>query len=557
MGLLTGRDRLASIRARCQGHGWLQHCTFWMDQLMSTTPKFCASCGTPLAEGAKFCASCGTPVQAAAPAAEAKEAAPAAPAAPKPVAPAPAPVAFKDPLSSLLAGGDSDSDDDDDRLAPPHAAGPVDGDDEPPAATKKSLPIGMIAMGALVALAVGVVAWVNSDEERLATFKCKFMGDKESCITKEDRLAELEEQRAKEEVQLMTALQGSFDLSYSPKEDTFVTIVQKRYEESRDDFVKRVRDGGPDTRELKDTLYGYSKEVKAGEGQSKLAIEFVTKADWETKNPERPKVYVPKPTAPKAGEPPLPANANGTCDPGETIENAPADCKPTPPDRPYTVWPKPLKEVILPVSLANLPMLEKEQADGTGKRLTAEAVAELKVKREASNKTVDEEGNVKQDPSLLVKTDAVSTWVYEIEMWAPGYKNRSVLFYDDPAPPALKIKELETQGWTARKFKKTPEGKLVIDMAAFDLLPEPRTIRIKLIQLQKELFCMRKGADFQGKNEQAKKDAEDLLWEQKAFSKETRAIAELNFTDPVLKPEFEAIMAKEMTGYVCPTAAPQ
>lgn len=533
---------------------------------MSTTPKFCAECGASLAAGAKFCASCGAPVAAAPADVEPKAAADAQPAAAEaaPAQPAPAKAApaktsapkaeFKDPLANLLSGGESD-DDDDDRLAPPHAAAQVDGDDEP-ATPKKSLPLGMIAMGGLLALTVGVIAWVNSDEERLATFKCKFLGDKASCVTKEDKLAELEEQREREERQLMIAMQGSFDLSYSPKDDTFVTIVQKRYEESRDDFVKRVRDGGPDNRQLKDTLYGLSKEIKAGEGASKLAIEFVTEADWKAKNPEKPTVYVPKPAAPKAGEPPIPANANGTCDPGETIENAPADCKPTPPDRPYTVWPKPLKEVILPVSLANLPMLEKEQADGTGKRLTAESLAELKAKKDAgAGGTTDEEGNVKPNPELEVKTVAVSTWVYEVKMWAPGYKDRSILFYDDPSPPDLKVKELESQGWTARKFKKTPEGKLIIDMAAFDLLPEPRTIRVKLIQLQKELFCLRQGADWAAKNDQAKKDAEDLLWEQKAFSKETRAIAELNFTDPVLKPEFEAIMANEMKGYTCPKPA--
>ena len=140
---------------------------------MSTTPKFCAECGAPLAARAKFCASCGKPT--AAPKAEQ--------APPIPVVESTLPIAdvqvqelvddpepddhhahkakhaggkFEDPLAHLL-----DKEDDDD-----HSKDQLDKEDalEMPEAdvapVKKAPPIALIAMLALGALFAGIVVKV-------------------------------------------------------------------------------------------------------------------------------------------------------------------------------------------------------------------------------------------------------------------------------------------------------------------------------------------------------------------------------------------------------------
>jgi hypothetical protein len=191
-------------------------------------------------------------------------------------------------------------------------------------------------------------------------------------------------------------------------------------------------------------------------------------------------------------------------------------------------------------------MLEKEQADGAGKRLTVEGLAELAKKIEeygvALKAAQAKEGaELPQDPQAGVKTVAVSTWVYEVHLWAPGFYKRDVLFYDDPLPTDFDKKKLEADKWTLRKFKRT-----------FDLLPEPRTVRTKYLRVLREIHCIKQSKEYAGKSDQGKKDAEDLIWEQLAFTKEKREIAIKNDGDP----EFEALKAEEIKNARCEKDAP-
>lgn len=518
---------------------------------MSTTPKFCAECGTSLQAGAKFCPQCGAknpgvapiagalaesappplpaaaPVPAAAapiPAATAAAARPAAAA----VAPAKAgPDGFADPVASILASSDDDGDDD--TLGMP-VKDEVTG--------RKPLPVGWIAMGGLVAVLLGITIFIRTDDERLAAFQCRFLGNKARCVTEKDRLAEIEKKEKEEENSLMGHHYGSFDLGFDPPEDTWVTIVQKRYEESRADFVKRIRDGGEDKRVNKTRKIGDYTQGKSADGQTKGLIAFVTEDDWRKKHANDPAPPPPPPTLPpppgEPAPPPLPAAVL--------------------PTGPVTWLPTAKKKLVLPMTLQTLPLLEKEQCapktaekDAVCERLTPDGIKELEKRKENPKK--DEDGKPIADPTTKIRTTDVSTWLYEIELWAPHHKPRKVLFYEKPAPPDVNLKKLEAEGWTTRAFKRTPDGKFIIDNAAFDLLPEPRMVAVpKYIQLLKEIHCLRETADFKGKTEQGKKDAEDLLWEQKAFSKEKRAIAEENDKDP----EFTAYRAAVFKTYQCP-----
>ena len=114
----------------------------------------------------------------------------------------------------------------------------------------------------------------------------------------------------------------------------------------------------------------------------------------------------------------------------------------------------------------------------------------------------------------------------------------------------LDAKKLEADGMTLRAFKRRPDGKFVIANASFDMLPKPETIRTRYIQLLKELHCLRKSKEYEGRNEQGKAVAEDLIWEQKAFSKVLREIAEKNEG----MEDWEEYKKKEFTGYQCPKA---
>jgi len=219
-----------------------------------------------------------------------------------------------------------------------------------------------------------------------------------------------------------------------------------------------------------------------------------------------------------------------------------------PPSGPISWWPKPNQKLTLPMSVQNLPMLEKEQADGTGKRLTADMVADIVKQQEAGIAAPKKEGEEKKpDPTQDLKTVAVSTWTYEIRLWAPGHEQRGVLFYDDPLPPDVDKPKLAKEGWTLRKFKKMPDGKLVIDNAGFDLLPKPETIRAKYLVVLKELHCLRQTKEYQGKSQQGKVDAEQLIWDQKAFTKEWQDISHKN--DGV--PEFEKMKEEAFKGLDC------
>jgi hypothetical protein len=142
--------------------------------------------------------------------------------------------------------------------------------------------------------------------------------------------------------------------------------------------------------------------------------------------------------------------------------------------------------------------------------------------------------------------------VYEVHLWAPGFYKRDILFYDDPLPGELDKKKLEADKWTLRKFKRLPDGKLIIDNASFDLLPEPRTVRIKYLRVLREIHCLKQSKEYAGKSDQGKKDDEDLIWEQLAFTKEKREIALKNDGDP----EFEKQKAEELKNANC-TKAPQ
>ncbi len=545
---------------------------------MSTTPKFCAECGAPLAARAKFCASCGKPT--AAPKAEQ--------APPIPVVESTLPIAdvqvqelvddpepddhhahkakhaggkFEDPLAHLL-----DKEDDDD-----HSKDQLDKEDalEMPEAdvapVKKAPPIALIAMLALGALFAGIVVKVSTDEELNARLQCNLLGKADKCITDEDRQAEIERKEKEEEINLMTARYGQFDLNFDPPKDTSVLIVQKRYEEDRASFIARIAGSVPckaqadcptnyectggegnkkcivkagssgDNRALKTKKVGDFKQLpKAEDGTSKGVISFLTEDAWKEKHANDPAPVPPTPPAPpKADDPPPP----------------PA-IPPSPPHvGPITWEPKPNKELQMPMSLATLPLLEKEQEDGNKKRLTADDVKKIEEMKNGPQEK-DKEGNVVKKPEMAVKTVAVSTWVYEIELTAPGYLPRKVLFYDDPSPPDLDLKKLEKEGWTTRKFKRTPDGKYLIDNAAFDLTPTPRVLANRYMQYTQQSKCMKEAPEWKGKPDQGKKDADDLLWEQLMFTKEKREIA-LKLEDD---PEFKTWRDLIMKDYKCPKA---
>ena len=224
------------------------------------------------------------------------------------------------------------------------------------------------------------------------------------------------------------------------------------------------------------------------------------------------------------------------------------------PTGPISWWAKKNQKLQLPMAVQNLPILEKEQTDGNGKRLTADAIAEIIKLQEAGGAPKPAEGEEKKpDPNQEVKTVAVSTWTYEIRLWAPGYEQRNILFYDDPLPPDADKKKLEAEKWTLRKFKRMPDGKLVIDNAGFDLLPKPETIRGKYLAVLKELHCLKLTKEYEGKSQQGKTDAEELIWDQKAFTKEWQAIGKKN--DGV--PEFEKMREEAFKGLDCKLVLPQ
>ncbi|MBI5607541.1 MAG: zinc ribbon domain-containing protein [Deltaproteobacteria bacterium] len=506
---------------------------------MSTgSPKFCAACGHALQPGAKFCPDCGeklTPAQVAEQAKIEEKKAEAATAEPAPAAPTKA-----EPKKAAPAP--SSDGDHDDHLPPPDHDDDLD--ELHPHKLHKGPSTPVIAGGIALVVMLGAVLFLTSNPERLAAFQCRVLGQADKCETEAMKLAKLKKQQNEEEQQLMVSAAAQFDLGFDPKE-SWVTIVQKRYEEPRDDFVKRVRDNGPDNRKLVETRFGdyVVSKAKGEQGQIKGAIAFVTAEEWTAKHssPDTQPALIPEPPPPppKPGDPPPP----------------PPPPVPVPPKGPISWWPKKNQEITLPMAVQNLPMLEKEQADGSGKRLTAEAIAELQKKIEEAasiNAAPKKEGEEvkKDDPVKDIKTVAVSTWIYEVHLWAPGYFQRDIVFYDDPLPPDLDKKKLEADKWTVRKFKKTPDGKLVIDNASFDLLPEPRTLQGRYIRVLKEIHCLKQSKEYQGKSAQGQKDDEELLWEQAAFTKEKKEIAMKNDGDP----QFEAERQKMLKEAKCEKA---
>ena len=537
---------------------------------MSSTPKFCAQCGAPLTAGAKFCAGCGTPTAVSA----AVEDAP--PPVPEPLIekldePDPddhhahkakhAGGKFEDPLAHLLDKED-DADHSQDQLDKEDA---LELPEEATAPTKKQFPIAFVAMGAMAAVVVGSLLFVASNEELSARVQCNLFGKADKCITAEDRQAELDRKEKEEEQTLMTARYGQFDLNFDPPKDTSVLIVQKRYEEDRASFIARtagsisckaatdcpanyectggegakkciVKAGATgDNRVLKLKKVGDYKQLPKGDdGTSKGLISFVEEKVWAEKHANDPApTPPPPPEAPKPGDPPPPPAV-----------------PPSPPRTGPITWePKANKELQLPMSLSSLPLLEKEQEDGNKKRLGPDDIKKIE-EMKAGPQEKDSDGNVIKKPETQVKTVAVSTWVYEIELSAPGYAPRKVLFYDDPPPPDLDVKKLEKEGWTTRKFKRTPDGKYVIDNAAFDLTPTPRVLINRYVQYIQQWKCLQEAPEWKGKPDQAKKDAEDLLWEQLMFTKEKRAIA-LKLEDDA---EFKTWRDLLMKDYKCPKA---
>jgi hypothetical protein len=549
-----------------------------------STPKFCSNCGTGLQEGAKFCASCGTPVPKAStpapglsdPAAEAPDAdasggeakaaadepkaAPAPKEAPKPKAeakPAAAPKAgdeqgggkFKDPLASVL-----DDDDDDDYDLSDDALGMPDGDD-PLAGSKSGPPVGLIAGGVFAVIVLGAIGYIAADDELNARFQCNVLGKRDKCITEEDRLYKLELEKKKEELALMAHRYGGFDLNFAPEDQTGFTIVQKRFEESREDFIKRVKDGGADKRVLKETKTGIgTKGKKNDEGAVKLFVRFKADANGES-------TFVPKP--PKIT--PLE---------GATVDEKTGE---------LSAKKIETEKLLLPVSLPELPLLEREQYTPEGEHLKAADDVE-RFKKEcdaklAKLKAEAEEGETVDDSICEPTTKAISTYAYEIKLFTPPshdlmnpdapreppYYSRNILFYDEPVPPGLNIKKLEEQTidnpkdelegefearWTVKKFKRRPDGRFTIENASFDLLPKPRTISTRYMWLLKEIHCLKKTKEFQGKPENLQNEAIELLWEQKAFGDAKKKIAQSLDNDE----EFVAKRDEELKTHECPEA---
>lgn len=554
--------------------------------MSNKNPKFCAECGGPLQAGAKFCPGCGA--RTVPDAASHAAAAPAVAAAEEVEVPKAGDHLgfshadhasgknFADPLSEVL--DHQGEDDHDDQLGLP-----VKGD---PAA-KRSLPMGMIAFGGLMALFAGMIAYITMDPIRSAAFQCNILGKKDMCETDEARKAKIEEAEAQQEQDLMVNRSGQFDLNFSPDEDASVLVVIKRYEEDRKSFIGRVTgsvpcteqadcpanykcDGAPPAEGAKNHVQRRCtptngigdnrvfKEKKVGDvllgkpdtqGVSKATVRFVTEETWRANHPlgsiKQPKY---NPAASMAG--PEVAVAAGQAAPEpEMIDVA----------GPLSWWPHPAtktetaKKITLPMTLQTLPLLEKEQCapvsaekDAKCERLNPEKIKEIEKKRDTPVK--DAEGNIVADPTTRIKTTDLSTYTYEIELSAPGYKSRKVLFFDDPAPPDVDTKKLEQEGWTVRKFKRTPDGKFLIDNASFDLVPEPATLRIKYLSLLKNLQCLRLSPDFKGKTEALRLDAEERVKEENFFNRDKWAIAIENEKEPA----FVEYKNKELKEYKCP-----
>ncbi|MCB9738038.1 MAG: zinc ribbon domain-containing protein [Deltaproteobacteria bacterium] len=474
-----------------------------------SSPKFCMDCGAKLAEGAKFCASCGAkvaPPAEAAPAAEEKAPRDETPAADAPAASAPEAESDRPAAPSLdaapAAPAKEPEDDDGDAFKDPVAALLASDDDDdadhlemPEGESGKQgfkLSMGGIILIAFVVIVVGIIATIASSDELSARFQCNVLGKRSACITEEDRLFEIEQAEKKEEIELMTHHYGGFDLNFTPEKETSFTIRQHRYEEDRKEFVKRIREGATDSRVRKTTRVGAYSEKKGTDGVIKGNVAF----------------------------------ADGAKEP--------------------TYAPTKGKDIVLPLSLPELPLLEREQVDGNGKRLSADDIA--KIEKAKENPELDGEGKPVRKPELKVKTLAISTWVYEIELTAPGFKPRKIVFFEAPAPPDIDVKKLEEEGITVRPFKRRPDGRFIIDNASFDLLPEPRTLWTRYVQAQKEIYCLQQTAEYKGKSDQGKADAEALLWEQKAFTQEILDIAHQNDEDP----EWIKYREEQFKGYVCP-----
>ncbi len=577
--------------------------------MISNTPKFCAECGAPLSAGAKFCAGCGHQVTAAEIAAAAKQDGGAASAEPKAAAPvaakepekavekpapavaAPAPAAPAK-KSSLPKASQDDHADEEDHHHARHSGGHFDDpiehalhhtaedDDQlglPGGKVPKGpLPFGLIAICSLAALLAGIAAYIGTNAERKAAFQCHLLGQKDKCETDAEKQAKIDEAEHEQEQTLMLNRTGQFDLNFSPEDEIQVKIVQKRYEEDRKSYIGRITGSlpcgekgecptnyecqGAGKKEGSEAERGKCiaksgigdnrtvKEVRVGdanlgapdkEGHSKATIGFVTEEAWKAKHNADAVWPVPPPPPP----PPMP---------GEIL--APAQPPlPPPPAGPFTLRTTPQKKAQLPMSLQTLPLLDKEQcapvsADKDAKcdRLTAEKVKDIEKRKETPKKDAD--GNIVDDPTTHIKTTDLSTYVYEIELWAPGYKARKVLFYEDPAPSDIDPKKLEKEGWTVRKFKKTPDGKSVIDNASFDLTPEPQILRPRYLLLLKDLQCLRLTPDFKGKNEALKHDAEERLKEEKFFTVDKWEIAVKNNDDA----EWAKYRDAELKAYKCP-----
>ena len=484
-----------------------------------STPKFCMGCGGGLKAGAKFCAECGAQVVepaaeatessesasspvAAAPAAKAEASKPAAAPASataateeskRPSAPslgAPAPVAPVDPKAAGYKGSLASligSERDDDDAVADHLELPKDG----AVPVKRGLAVGSYVLIGFLVVILGAALFIGNNEELNARFRCNVMGQRASCVTEADRIFEIEQAEKKEEIELMIHHYGGFDLNYTPENDSSFTVRQHRYEEPRADFVKRIREGAADARVRKITKVGVYSEKKGEDGIIKGMVAFAESGAAVT--------YTP------------------------------------------TVG----KHIVLPLSLTELPLLEREQVDGNGKRLSADDVARIEKAKEVP--VIGDDGRPVQ-VKIKVKTLAISTWVYEIALTAPGYKPRTVMFYENPVPPDLDVKKLEAEGITMRPFKRRPDGRFVIDNASFDLLPEPRTLWTRYVQTLKEIHCLQQSVEYKGKSDQGKTDAESLLWEQKAFNAELIAIAHQNDEDP----EWIAYKEEQFKGYSCP-----
>ena len=85
------------------------------------------------------------------------------------------------------------------------------------------------------------------------------------------------------------------------------------------------------------------------------------------------------------------------------------------------------------------------------------------------------------------------------------------------------------------------------------MLPFPRTIQTSYLGVLKELHCLQISKEYLAKSQQGKVDAEQLIWDQKAFTKETQEIAKKNDGDP----EFEKLKEEGIKAYKCELLLPQ